>query len=492
MRSKRGSVSVCAMPFSPRFALAASLAASAFLAPSAGAQELPRDSAKLYAQLCAACHGQKLEGGAGGSLIDGVWKHGDGGDEHLARMITAGKPDVGMPPFGAVLDAARLRALIVFIHESETRAKERGTDYAKPAENQLVKSEVANFRVETVVGGLDIPWSIAFLPGTQDVLVAERDGRLLVVREGKRLPEPVSGTPRVWAQGQGGLMIVAPHPDYAKPDNGWLYLAFSDPGENGSAMTAIVRGRIRDGKWVDQEDIFRAPKNLYKRAGVHFGTRLVFDQGYLFFGIGERGSKEDAQDLARPNGKIHRIHDDGRIPADNPFVDKPGAIRSIWSYGHRNPQGLAGRPGTSGDTLQLWETEHGPRGGDELNLIKRGANFGWPLITYGMDYNGTPISADTAREGLEQPVIHWTPSIAVCGLAFYDGDCIPAWKGNLFAGSLAQQELRRIVLDGDKVKSQEVLFRGIGRIRAVQMGPDGLLYVTLEGPGRVVRLVPTE
>ena len=481
------------MPSSPRFTPAAALLASLALAPAlAPAQDLPRDSAKLYALLCASCHGQNLEGGAGGSLIDGVWKHGDGGDEHLARMITAGKPELGMPPFGPVLDASRIRALSVFIHEKETRAKETKTDYAKPVENQLVKSEAATFRVETVLGGLDVPWSIAFLPGGQDVLVAERDGRILVIRDGKRLPEPVAGTPRVWAQGQGGLMIVAPHPDYAKPDNGWLYLAFSDPGENGSAMTAIVRGRIRDGKWMDQEDIFRAPKALYKRGGVHFGTRLVFDQGYLYFGIGDRGSMNEAQDLKRPNGKIHRIHDDGRVPADNPFVKTEGAFPTIWSYGQRNPQGIAARPGTTGDTLQLWETEHGPRGGDELNLIKRGANYGWPLITYGMDYNGTPISAATAREGLEQPVIHWTPSIAACGLAFYDGDRIPAWKGDLFAGSLAQQELRRIVLEGDKVKSQEVLFRGIGRIRAVQMGPDGLLYVTLEGPGRIVRLVPAE
>ncbi len=477
------------MPSSPRFALLASLAALA-CASDALAQQLPKDSAKLYAQLCSACHGQKLEGGAGGSLIDGVWKHGDGGDAFLAQMIAAGKTEVGMPPFGEVLDAPRIRALSVFIREAEIRAKERGTEYARPAGNQIVKSEVATFRVETVVAGLNIPWSIAFIPGTRDILVAERDGRVVVVREGTRLPEPVADTPRVQAQGQGGLMIIAPHPDYAKPDNGWIYLAFSDPGEGGTAMTAVVRGRIRDGKWIDQEDVYRAPKHLYKRGGVHFGTRLVFDQGFLFFGIGERGSQDDAQDLTRPNGKIHRVHDNGRVPADNPFVGTPGALPTIWSYGHRNPQGLAARPGTTGDSLQLWETEHGPRGGDELNLIKRGANFGWPLITYGMNYNGTPISAETAREGLEQPVLHWTPSTATCGLAFYDGDRIPEWKGNLFAGSLAQEELRRIVLEGDKVKSQEVLFRGIGRIRAVQMGPDGLLYATLEGPGRVVRLVP--
>lgn len=466
------------------------------LAPVAFAQapspELPRDAGKIYAQLCASCHGQELEGGLGGSLIDGVWNNGDGSDEHITRMITQGLLEKGMPSFGAVLDAPRVRALTVFLREKAVRAQEKTTTYPRPDQNQVIRSEAASFRVETVVDGLNVPWSIAFLPGTKDVLVAERDGRLLVVREGKLLPAPVADTPKVWAKGQGGLMIVAPHPDYAQPGNGWIYLAFSDPGENDSAMTAIVRGRIRDGRWTDEQEIYRAPRNLYRRGNVHFGTRLVFDQGYLFFGIGERGAQDNAQELGRPNGKIHRIFDDGRVPNDNPFVGEPGALPTIWSYGHRNPQGIAARPGTTGATLQLWETEHGPRGGDELNLIKRGANFGWPLITYGMNYNGTPVSADTARAGLEQPVIHWTPSIAACGLAFYDGEHFPAWKGNLFAGSLAQQELRRLVLDGDKVKSQEVLLSRLGRIRAVQMGPDGYLYVCFENPGRIVRLVPAK
>jgi glucose/arabinose dehydrogenase len=473
--------------------LATFFSASVVFSCTSLAQELSRDAAKLYTQLCASCHGQNLDGGAGGSLIDGLWKLGDGGDEHLARMITDGAPEVGMPGFGAVLDAPRARALTIFLREKAVRAQEQGTAYAKPVDNQLVQSEAAAFRVETVVAGLDIPWSLGFLPGSGDLLIAERDGRLLVLRESKLLPEPIAGTPRVWAQGQGGLLVVQAHPDYAAPGNGWVYLAFSDPGEEADeAMTAIVRGRILDGRWTDEQEIYRAPRDLYRRGGVHFGTRLVFDQGYLFFGIGDRGAQNEAQYLALPNGKIHRLHDDGRVPTDNPFVGREGVLPSIWSYGHRNPQGIVARPGTTGDTLQIWETEHGPRGGDELNLVKRGANYGWPLITYGMNYNGTPVTADTTRAGLEQPVVHWTPSIAVCGLDFYSGDRFPGWKGNLFAGALAQQELRRLVLEGDRVKSQEVLFRGIGRVRAVQAGPDGLLYVCLEQPGRVVRLVPAE
>jgi aldose sugar dehydrogenase len=467
------------------------LAAVVVFSNVAVAQELPRDAEKLYAQLCASCHGANLEGGSGSNLRDAAWKHGAGDDAVMERIIAAGLPANGMPAFGETVDAARRRALIVFLRERATRAQEKNTTYAKPADTtEIVRSEVAAFRIETLVEGLEVPWSLAFLPGSTDVLIAERAGDLRVVRAGQLLPEPIRNTPRVWAQGQGGLMIVKPHPDYAK--NGWLYLAFSDPGPDGSAMTAIVRGRIRDGAWVDQEDIFRAPRALYKKGTVHFGTRLVFDSGYLYFGIGERGAQNDAQDLSRPNGKIHRLHDDGRIPSDNPFVATADALPSIWSYGHRNPQGIAARPGTTGPTLQLWETEHGPRGGDELNLIQRGANFGWPLVTFGMNYNGTPVSPDTARPGLVPPVTYWTPSIAVCGLDFYDGARFPAWQGNLFVGSLAQQELRRLVLEGDTVKAQEVLFRGVGRIRAVQQGPDGLLYVCLEQPGRIIRLVPAE
>ena len=454
----------------------------------AWAQELTRDAGKLYEQLCASCHGQNFEGGTGGSLIDDVWKHGPGDDAHLARLITGGLPELGMPGFGAVLDAPRVRALTVLLREKAVRAKERGTTYAKPVEGQVIQSETAAFKIETVADGLDVPWSVGFLPDG-DLLIAERSGKLRVVRDGKLQPEAIAGTPEVFAEGQGGLMIVKPHPGYA--GNGWIYLAFSDRGNKaGEAMTAVVRGRIRDGRWMDEQEIFRAPRELYRRGGVHFGTRLVFDQGYLFFGIGERGAQDQAQDLSRPNGKIHRLFDDGRVPSDNPFIDRPNALPSIWSYGHRNPQGLVARPGTTGDNLQLWETEHGPRGGDELNLIKRGANFGWPLITYGMNYNGTPVTPDTARDGLEQPVIHWTPSIAVSGIDFYTGELFPTWKGNLFVGSLQQQELRRLVLDGEKVVSQEVIFRGIGRVRAVQAAPDGALFVCLESPGRVVRLVP--
>jgi glucose/arabinose dehydrogenase len=213
----------------------------------------------------------------------------------------------------------------------------------------------------------------------------------------------------------------------------------------------------------------------------------VFDHDqHLFFSIGERGVQEHAQDLTRPNGKIHRLMDDGEVPPDNPFAAKDGACRSIWSYGHRNPQGLV----LDSATGRLWETEHGPRGGDELNLIRKAANYGWPRITYGINYNGTPITDRTEMPGMEQPLIHWTPSIAVCSLDLYRGDKFPRWRDNLFATALAQEELRRLVVAGDRVVEQEVLFKGIGRVRDVVAAPDGLIYVVLNKPDRLVRLVP--
>jgi glucose/arabinose dehydrogenase len=471
-----------------RFA-AAGLGAACLTAPLPA--QLSKDARKLYTELCASCHGANQEGGLGTSLVDGVWKRGNGDDAYIARVITEGQPELGMPAFGATLDASRVRALTVFLREREGREKEKGVSYAKPERGEVVKSELQSFRVETVVEGLDIPWSITFLPKGGGALITERKGDLRVVREGKLLPEPVRDTPKVFAQGQGGLLAVAVHPDYVS--NGWVYLAFSDPGADGTAMTAVVRGRIRDGAWVDEQEIYRAPRELYRKGGNHFGTRLVFDRGYLYFAIGDRGAQDNAQELSRPNGKMHRVHDDGRVPADNPFVKTPGALPTIWSFGHRNPQGIALRAaGADGGDPELWETEHGPRGGDELNLIRKAANYGWPVVTFGMNYNGTPVSAETSRAGMEAPVVQWTPVIAVSGITFYEGTRYPEWRGNLFVASLAQQEVRRLALKGAEVVSQEVLFRGLGRIRDVTVGPDGLIYACLEGPGRVVRLVPEE
>jgi glucose/arabinose dehydrogenase len=338
--------------------------------------------------------------------------------------------------------------------------------------------------VDAWAEGLDIPWGIAFT-GTDDALVTERPGRLRVIKDGKLLPDPVSGTPNVWRRSQGGLLDVAVDPEYA--ENGWVYLSYSHPRQNG-AMTRIIRGKIVENKWSEEKVLFEAAEDTYTPAGVHFGSRIVFPpDGFLYFSIGERGVPALAQDLSRPNGKVFRIHRDGRIPDDNPFVGQENALPQIFSYGHRNPQGLAVHPVT-GD---VWETEHGPRGGDELNIIRKGANYGWPEITYGINYNGTVISRERVRPGMEQPIWIWRPSTGTCGLDWYTGTEFPYWNNHLLAGGLASRDLRLLKIENDRVLHEEILLKG-RRTRDVQTGPDGAIYVLVEEPGEVLRLTRVE
>jgi glucose/arabinose dehydrogenase len=440
---------------------------------------------ETYAMHCAACHGAELAGGQSQSLLDDQWKFG-GDDQSLARSIREGHKEEGMPPFGGLLSEQEIRALVIFIREKAQAAQRGEKAPARPLSEILAKGEEHSFRVELVVDGVETPWSVAFLPDGR-MLVTEKPGRLRVVEGGKLVPEPVAGVPRVYAQGQGGLLDVAVHPDYAR--NGFLYLSYSDPGPDGSAMTRVMRARLEKNALVGQEILFTAPPELYRKGTVHFGSRFVFDgKGHLFFSIGERGHQDDAQSLARPNGKVHRIMDDGKVPDDNPFVKTKDALATIWSYGHRNPQGLAQHPVTG----ELWDAEHGPRGGDELNRVERGKNYGWPVITYGMNYDGTPITELTAKEGMEQPVHYWVPSIAVCAIDFYRGERFPRWQNDLLVSSLASEDLRRLRIEGGRVTKQEVLLQGIGRVRDVVAGPDGLVYLALNTPDRVVRLVPAE
>jgi aldose sugar dehydrogenase len=460
-----------------------------FVICSAGAAaDINRAAPELYAQLCASCHGEDLRGAKVASLLDRQWKHG-GDDSSLLGVIRDGVATSGMPAFGETLNEAELRAMLVFIRETALRTSEPTPQQAKSLPTGAQAGEQHAWRAELVAEGLDVPWSLAFLPDGR-MLVTDRVGTLHVVADGRIEPKSVEGLPPVWVRDEAGLMSVVLHPDYA--DNGWIYLSLSDPGDNDTAMTRIVRGRIREGRWTDQQTIFQAPRESYTNNGTNFGCRLVFAGDYLFFTVGERGAVGQAQDLTKPNGKVHRVFPDGSIPPDNPFIAVEGAVGSIWSYGHRNPQGLALEPVTGG----LWETEHGPRGGDELNSIKRGANYGWPLITHGMNYNGTPVSAHTAREGLEQPAVQWTPSIAVSPIHFYTGGAFPRWRNHLFVGSLAQQKLLRMTVEGDRVTHQELVLNGLGRIRDIKTGPDGLLYIVLEipgpYPGRIIRLVPAD
>lgn len=349
-----------------------------------------------------------------------------------------------------------------------------------------VSSEKHRFRVETVAEGLRVPWGLVKLPdGT--FLVTERSGTLRHISpEGLR---EIGGVPEVLARGQGGLLDIELHPNYA--ENGWIYLAYSKPLPGGG-LTAIVRARLKDGALVDHEMIFDPPSDQASQGGNHWGCRMEFDEkGYLFFTIGDRGNRPDAtnpaQNLGHVAGKVHRIHDDGRVPEDNPFIGRQGAWPTVWAWGSRNAQGLKFRPATG----QLWAVEHGPKGGDELNLIRPGVNFGWPLVSFGVNYDGSSFTDKTEAPGMEPPVIHWTPSIAVGGLDFYQGDRFPGWRGNAFVTALAAQKMVRLTFEGDRVVSQEELLRGTGRIRDVRVFDDGLVYVIYDAPGKIVRLVPS-
>ena len=354
----------------------------------------------------------------------------------------------------------------------------------------VVESEEHRFRVETFAEGFGVPWGLAFLPDGR-LLVTEQEGLLRIVAADGAVSEPVGGVPAVFARGQGGLMDVALHPRYE--EQGWIYLSYSEPlrGPEGGTLghTVIARARLGEGRLADLETVYRAPRQLYTQHSHHYGSRILFDRaGFLYFAIGDRGQRDLAQSVESPSGKIHGLLDDGSVPADNPFAGREGAVESIWSYGHRNPQGLALHPATG----ELWSAEHGPKGGDELNHIRRGLNYGWPAITYGVNYDGTPITDATHAEGMEQPETWWVPSIAVCGIDFYTGGRFPLWRHDLLVTSLRFHRLHRLRLEGREVVHEEIVYEGDSRVRDVQTGPDGAVYLAVERPGRILRLVSLE
>jgi glucose/arabinose dehydrogenase len=355
---------------------------------------------------------------------------------------------------------------------------------ALPAAAQTVRSEAHSFRVVELVSGLEQPWALAFLPDGR-MLVTEKAGRLRIVKDGRLDPRPVAGLPEVAVYGQGGLMDVALHPRFR--ENGWVYLSFAARGAGGVG-TEVARGRLKDHRLEDVQVIFRqSPKGS---TGRHFGSRLAFDrQGYLYITLGDRGEMERAQKPGDHAGSVIRIHDDGGVPGDNPFVGKQGWRPEKYTLGNRNLQGAALHPQTGA----LWTHEHGPQGGDEVNVIRAGANYGWPVITYGVQYViGTQIGEGTHKPGMEQPLHKWVPSIAPSGMAFYTGDRFPGWRGSLFVGALKAQLLVRLELDGEKVVHEERLLQGVlGRIRDVRAGPDGLIYLlTDESRAVLARLEP--
>jgi glucose/arabinose dehydrogenase len=475
--------------------------------------------APLYAENCAVCHGESFEGAAlGPALVGRELTHGDTVNA-IARSIAEGFPECGMPPWAGVLDDGQIRSLAILI--GEKRVGRVFTDFktdqplAIPAEP--FDSELHRFRLETVTTGLSAkPFSIAPLPDGRILVTEKTEGLRIVAADGER-SEPIPGIPAVGSAGfdvmgldfgHGWLLDVAPHPDYET--SGWIYLLHThlceDCAEDGGGtllpmtMSRLVRGRISDDGWVDEEVIWQVAKHDYTLTpDLGAGGRLAFDpSGYVFLTVGMKGTSnfDGIQDLGKPYGKIHRVLDDGRIPQDNPFASNPGAVPSTWTYGHRSPQGLEFDPATG----KLWGTEMGPRGGDELNLLQPGSNYGWPLYSKGVDYDGTPVEywkelgIEFDLEDIEQPIVDLTPSPAVSSFIIYAGDAFPGWRGSFLVGSLKATELYRFVIEDDTLVHSELLIDNLARIRDIESGPDGTIYLLLEhdSGSQIVRMVPED
>ncbi|PQV47395.1 glucose/arabinose dehydrogenase [Jejuia pallidilutea] len=338
-----------------------------------------------------------------------------------------------------------------------------------------------NYVTEVVVPELDIPWGMEFLPDGS-MLITEKAGTLIHFKDDKKTI--INGLPKVYVRGQGGLMDIKLHPDYK--NNGWIYFSYaSAEGEDDGGNTAIMRAKLNGNTVTNVEHLYKGVPNTKK--GQHWGSRLEFDnEGHLYFSIGDRGNRDvNPQDITRDGGKIYRLHADGSIPEDNPFTDNNNAKQAIFSYGHRNPQGMALHP----ETGKIWVNEHGPKGGDEINIVEKGKNYGWPVISYGINYSGTKFTEITEKEGMQQPLFYWVPSIAPSGMAFPTSSNYPDWEGSVLVGSLKFEYLERLVLKNNKVVKREKLFEGLGRFRDIKQAPDGYLYAAVEGLG-IVKIVP--
>ncbi len=348
--------------------------------------------------------------------------------------------------------------------------------------DQLTGPDPKNYKTELVLKGVDIPWGMCWLPDGS-MLVTEINGTITMLKNGKSTL--IGNVPKVYRNGQGGLMDIEAHPNYSQ--NGWIYITYSsDEGEEKGGNTALIRAKLKDNQLVQIEKLYKAVPNTTKVQ--HFGSRIRFDEkGYLYFSIGDRGNHDlNPQSLTHDGGKIYRLKDDGSIPSDNPFVNVPNAKKATYSYGHRNPQGMVFNKKTG----EIWVNEHGPQGGDEINVIKKGANYGWPVITYGINYNGTPITDITKKEGMEQPLHYWVPSIAPSGMEIVTSNLYPGWQGQVLVGSLKFQYLELLKLNSsNKVTGRLKLLDKIGRVRNVRQGPDGYIYVAVEHVG-ILKIIP--
>lgn len=337
-----------------------------------------------------------------------------------------------------------------------------------------------SYSIEKVVANLDNPWGMTWLPDGS-MLITEKSGTLIHFKDG--IKTNIKNVPEVYNRGQGGLLDIAVHPDYST--NGWIYFTYaSTEGEDEGGHTKLSRAKLEENTLVNIQDLYKASPNTTK--GQHFGSRIAFKDGYVYFSIGERGERDvNPQDLTRDGGKIYRLFDDGRIPPDNPFIDVPNAVKAAFTYGNRNPQGMAIHP----ETGEVWIHEHGPKGGDEVNIIEKGANYGWPVISYGVNYSGTSFTEITEKEGMKQPIYYWVPSIAPCGMDFVTSDRYPDWKNQLLVGSLKFNYVELLKFEDNKVINRIKIAEDVGRVRNVKQGSDGYIYIAVEGDG-IVRIVP--
>ena len=473
--------------------------------------------AELFSEHCAVCHGERMEGAAQGTPLVGAALAGGASVDELVASISNGVPERDMPAWSAIMSADQIKTLALWIAEVRDGLVYSQFNYMDELTipEGAIRTQAYDLEIDVLIAGLDpLPYSLAVLPDDHVLVTEKKRGLRLVTPEGER-SMLIEGTPAVYddsqlglggvEEGIGWLLDVALHPRY--PENGWIYLAYTDRcggcnearrvSERPVSMVKLVRGRIEDGRWTDEQVIWQPPLESYSPSSDSVaGGRIAFDpDGYVFLSVGYK-SDDGIQDLVSPHGKIHRIHDDGRVPADNPFVDLPGAVQSIWSYGHRSPQGLE----FDARTGRLWGTEHGPRGGDELNLLLPGRNYGWPLFSNGQNYDGTEVNWDgrhgteVSLEDVAQPVVDFTPSVAVSSFVVYEGDALAAWRGDLLVGSLKAADLIRLRIEDGQLLEREILIENVARIRDVEIGPTGELYLLLEhaSGGQVVRVTPTQ
>jgi glucose/arabinose dehydrogenase len=434
----------------------------------------------IYNEYCSGCHGVLMQ-----AFVDREWEFGNSQDD-LYTSISEGRAEGEMPEFGSAFTNEQIEDLILTInYKIENLGK---YDFEEEFNtSDIIKGEEFNFRLEAIAEGMESPWGMVFL-SNDELLVTDKSGELWKVGKDRSKIE-IKGVPEVLFEGQGGLLDIELHPKFS--ENKWLYLSYSifkDGEDEPLASTAVSRYKLNGNELIDGELIFEALP--YSDTKHHYGSRLEFDnEGFLYITVGDRGAREvNPQSLSLFPGKVHRIYDDGRIPDDNPFVNQADAVKSIYSYGHRNAQGMILNPSTG----KIWIHEHGPKGGDEINIIVKGANYGWPVISYGINYDGTIFTEITEKEGMEQPIHYWVPSIAPSGMDFVRGKLYPGWNGDLLVGSLKYEYLNRCKMEGSKVLSEEMLLNGIGRVRNVKQGPDGYIYVAVEEPGKIYKIIPVK